>query len=157
MTVDLIPFEQDEFESYLERLKVHYTADKIAAGNVSPENAIETIRKEIENLLPHGLATPHHVFYQICEPDRGSKIGILWVFYDPNEPRKMAFIYDLEIEESFRRQGYASQAMLRVEDVLRAQGVQKIGLHVFGFNTGAQALYRKLGYQVTNIQMVKQI
>jgi ribosomal protein S18 acetylase RimI-like enzyme len=157
MPVDLIPFEQDELEAYLEQLQVHYTADKIAAGNVSPENADELIRKEIENLLPQGLSTPHHAFFKICNPDHGVKIGILWIFYDPRERRKMAFIYDLEIDEAYRRQGYASQAMLAVEDMLRAKGAQNIGLHVFGFNTGAQALYRKLGYQVTNIQMAKQI
>jgi len=157
MPIELVPFQQAEFDTYFERLLVHYTADKIAAGNISPENAAEAIRKEIETLLPQGLQTPYHTYYHICDQASGDKVGILWVFFDPSERRKMAFIYDLEIDEAYRRQGYASQAMLAVEGVLRAQGAQKIGLHVFGFNTGAQALYRKLGYQVTNVQMAKQI
>jgi ribosomal protein S18 acetylase RimI-like enzyme len=157
MPVELIPFQQGEFEDYLENLLVRYTADKIAAGNVGPDNATETIRKEIDNLMPQGLQTPHHTYFQICDQESGNKVGILWVYYDPQDRRKQAFIYDLEVDEAYRRQGYASQALLALEDHLRRLGVQKIGLHVFGFNTEAQALYCKLGYEITNIQMAKRL
>ena len=157
MPVELIPFEQAEFETYLERLLVHYTADKIAAGNVSSENANETIRKDIDQLLPQGLQTPHHSYFQIRDTESGEKVGILWLYYDPEERRKMAFIYDLEVDEPFRRHGYASQSLLALEGYLRSLGAQKIGLHVFGFNTSAQALYLKLGYEITNIQMAKEL
>ena len=36
-------------------------------------------------------------------------------------------------------------------------GLQGIALHVFGHNTGAQALYGKLGYVPTNINMFKAV
>lgn len=34
-------------------------------------------------------------------------------------------------------------------------GLGKIGLHVFSFNLGAQALYRSLGYGITGMNMLK--
>jgi len=157
MTIELVHFQQDEFEPYMVNLLVQYKSDKIAAGNISPEDAEDKIEKEIQTLLPQGMETPNHRFFQIFDPEISSKVGIVWVYFNPEDSRNQAFIYDVEISESYRRQGYASQAMLKLEDDLRDQGVKKIGLHVFGFNTGAQALYRKLGYQVTNIQMSKQI
>ena len=155
MAIELVPFTPEMYEKYLDRLLVGYTAEKIRAGNVSPENAEEKIRKEIAQLLPEGLQTPMHTFYQICQPETAEKVGIVWVFFHPEDSRKMAFVYDIEIFEPHRRKGYASQALLAVEDYLRQQGARQIGLHVFGFNTGAQALYLKLGYEITNIQMAK--
>ena len=38
---------------------------------------------------------------------------------------------------------------------MQALGVQRIGLHVFGHNTGAQALYARLGYGVTGLNLLK--
>lgn len=157
MAVDLILFDPGEFEAYLEHLRVHYTADKLAAGNVAPENAEEAIRNEIAQLLPQGMQTPNHTFFRICDADSGEKVGLLWTYFDPQDPRQQAFVYDIEIEPAHRRRGFASQGLLALEPYLRARGVRRIGLHVFGFNTGAQALYRKLGYEITNIQMAKQL
>jgi RimJ/RimL family protein N-acetyltransferase len=157
MAVELILIEPDAFEKYMERLLVDYTADKIKAGNVSPDNAQEQIQKEVARLLPEGLYTPQHTFFEVCDPETGAKVGILWIFFNPGDQRNQAFIYDIEIYEAYRRRGYASQALKALEDYLRRQGAERIGLHVFGFNTGAQALYLKLGYEITNIQMAKKI
>jgi ribosomal protein S18 acetylase RimI-like enzyme len=33
--------------------------------------------------------------------------------------------------------------------------VESVGLHVFGDNIAAQALYKKVGFQITDIQMKK--
>jgi RimJ/RimL family protein N-acetyltransferase len=68
-----------------------------------------------------------------------------------------AFIYDIEIYEPFRRRGYASQALLAAEDKARELGLKAIALHVFGYNTGARALYDKLGYRVTDLTMAKDL
>ncbi len=44
-----------------------------------------------------------------------------------------------------------------LEEVLRPEGITHIGLHVFGDNTRAQALYTKQGYRITGISMQKEI
>lgn len=46
---------------------------------------------------------------------------------------------------------------MALEGEVRALGLSGVGLHVFGHNAGALALYRKLGYQPTSIQMFKAI
>lgn len=157
MAVELTLFEPAVFENFMEGLLEHYMADKIRAGNLSPENAQEQIQKEVAQLLPEGLHTPQHTFFEIRDLESGAKVGILWIFFNPQDRRKQAFIYDIEIHDAYRRQGYASQALLALEDYLRRQGAERIGLHVFGFNKEAQALYLKLGYEITNLQMAKTI
>lgn len=47
--------------------------------------------------------------------------------------------------------------MRLLEDQVRQVGLRRIGLHVFGHNAAAQALYRKVGYEVTNINMAKNV
>ena len=59
------------------------------------------------------------------------------------------------VHPPFQRRGHARRALLAAEQVIAAAGLPGMGLHVFGFNTGAQALYASLGYAVTNVNMFK--
>ena len=44
-----------------------------------------------------------------------------------------------------------------LEDWCRSNGFTSIGLHVFGHNTGAWQLYKRMGYVETNVSMEKQL
>jgi ribosomal protein S18 acetylase RimI-like enzyme len=88
------------------------------------------------------------------EDELDQKVGILWVAIN-HRGLPTAFVFDVEIYEAFRRCGYAEQAFLRLEEEMKALGMTKIGLHVFGHNHAARALYEKVGYETTNIQMAK--
>jgi RimJ/RimL family protein N-acetyltransferase len=44
-----------------------------------------------------------------------------------------------------------------LESIVGALGLGRIGLHVFRHNPGAQALYEKLGYEVTGTNMQKRL
>ena len=70
---------------------------------------------------------------------------------------KSAFVYDVEVKSELRRQGYARAAFTALEPIVKALGLSSIGLHVFGHNPGAQALYRSLGYGITGVNMLKQL
>jgi ribosomal protein S18 acetylase RimI-like enzyme len=80
---------------------------------------------------------------------------MIWIAAFPE--RRRAFIYDFSIHPPYRRKGYGAQALRAVEVKARALGLESIGLHVFGHNRAAQALYEKLGYEVTNINMSKRM
>ena len=82
---------------------------------------------------------------------------MIWLAVIPHFGRPSAFIYDLRIFDAFQRRGYGMQAMLAVEHEAQALGMERIGLHVFGHNSAAQALYLKLGYTITNVNMVKHL
>jgi hypothetical protein len=47
--------------------------------------------------------------------------------------------------------------MLAMEAEVKAMGLDRISLHVFGHNPGARRLYEKLGYETTNVYMAKQL
>jgi ribosomal protein S18 acetylase RimI-like enzyme len=68
-----------------------------------------------------------------------------------------AFIYNIEIDETQRGKGYGKATMLALESEVRALGLHRIGLHVFGHNETAIRLYERSGYHTTNILMAKDL
>ncbi len=88
--------------------------------------------------------------------ENDEKVGILWYAALPRQPG-LAFIYDFEIYETFRRRGYASQALAALEQDAKGRDLKHIELHVFGHNAAARALYKKAGYVETNVMMAKNI
>jgi ribosomal protein S18 acetylase RimI-like enzyme len=56
-----------------------------------------------------------------------------------------------------RGRGYGTAALAALEETLRPRGVTRIGLNVFGKNTGAQRLYARVGYYPIAIAMQKDI
>jgi len=152
--IDLVPMTQEEFEAWLPGTIEGYAKEHIATGRWSKDEAIEKSRQEHETLLPQGVETPnHHLWFIVRSSDR-QKVGLLWVNI-VTTPTRHAFIFNIEIDEPFRRHGYATQAMTRLEEEARLRGLDSIKLHVFGHNTAARPLYEKLGYVPTNINMSK--
>lgn len=69
----------------------------------------------------------------------------------------MGFIFDLEIDERHRRKGYATAAMLALEEKARSWGLARLGLHVFANNAAATSLYESLGFFMTGRFMTKEL
>ena len=69
-------------------------------------------------------------------------------------PRR-AFGYDFELDEEYRGKGFGKQALAALDEKLRSMDVESMGLHVFAHNTTAFELYKKMGFEMTNIQMRK--
>ena len=67
------------------------------------------------------------------------------------------FIYDFNIREDLRGNGYGRTTLEKVEELIRQMGIGKVFLHVFGYNHAARALYEKMGYQITGIGMTKSL
>ncbi|GGL19723.1 GNAT family N-acetyltransferase [Deinococcus radiotolerans] len=84
-------------------------------------------------------------------------MGVLWYALQQRSGATTAFIYEIEIHEPYRRRGYATQAFTLLEIDAAARGATRIGLHVFGHNAPARALYEKLGYHTTNVIMRKEL
>lgn len=151
--VTLRPMTPSEFETFLEASIAEYASEKVRAGNWSTEEAPARSRAAHTDLLPHGLASARQHLYTI-EVD-GAAAGHLWLCSDPATAGGAGFIYDLYVDEPFRHRGIATAAMQQAELEAGAMGLTHLALHVFGHNTAARALYQKLGYEVTNINMVK--
>lgn len=144
-----------EFEAYLQPAIAEYAADRIAAGNWSEAEAMSHAQQQFADLLPQGVATPNQHLFTIRDAASAQAVGVIWLALMPHFGQTTAFIYDLRIFDAFQRRGYGMQAMLAVEREAQALGMDRIGLHVFGHNSAAQALYLKLGYTITNVNMAK--
>jgi ribosomal protein S18 acetylase RimI-like enzyme len=84
-------------------------------------------------------------------------VGTVWFALRDAGVGRSVWIYDIIIHENFRRKGYASRTLELVETRAKELGAKSVELHVFGHNHGAQALYEKVGYNVTSITMAKPI
>ena len=155
--VILEPMTPVEYEAYLPAAIAEYAADRIAAGNWSEAEALSRAQREFADLLPQGVATPNQHLFTIRDAARAQAVGVIWLGVMSHFGRPSAFIYDLRIFDAFQRRGYGMQAMLAVEREAQALGMDRLGLHVFGHNSAAQALYLKLGYTITNINMAKHL
>ncbi len=149
--VRLVPMESADFEPYLDQLTRNYAEGHIRTGRWAADEGLAKARGEVNGMLSAGLTTPNHFFYTILGGPNEEKVGVIWL---ASEPRG-GFVYDLRIFDSFRRQGFAENAMRVLEQVAKEKGIQKISLHVFGDNLGARKLYVKLGYAETNVVMAK--
>jgi ribosomal protein S18 acetylase RimI-like enzyme len=155
--MNLKPMSRASFELYLERLIVEFAEDKVGAGNWSEEAALTRSRDEITKLLTDGLSTPGHALFDLTLPDEKEAVGVLWLSSIEDNGARQGFIYDVWIRPDLRRKGLGTTAMMEAERWARSQGLTSLGLHVFGHNQAALALYEKLGYVITNINMTKQL
>lgn len=154
--VRLVPLTEEQYGPWLQAAMAGYAEDKVRSGNWDAAEGLERSRQEFEQLLPAGLATPGHHLFSICDEAADRPVGVLWVAVPEARP-SLAFVYDFVIFSEFRRRGYGLEALRALEDVVRPWGVDTIGLHVFGHNAPARALYEKAGYVITNVNMARHL
>jgi ribosomal protein S18 acetylase RimI-like enzyme len=145
----LEPMQQEDFDRILEKEITDYAAEHVRNGNWPEEGSLERSRKEFETHLPQGIHTPDQYLWSVMEGNE--KVGFLWVQVKENK----AFIYDFVIHEEYRGKGYGKQALSAMDESLKSMDVLSVGLHVFGDNTTAQELYKKMGFEISGIHMRK--
>jgi ribosomal-protein-alanine N-acetyltransferase len=91
------------------------------------------------------LTSPESVAYRAVTPD-GALIGFVVGLVEPD---RTGHITTLGVAPEHRRRGIAERMLARVEEGFRRRHISTVRLEVRSVNTGAQELYRKLGYAVT--------
>lgn len=152
--VRLDPMDEDSFAAFVEESVPAYAADKVRSGNWSQDESIQRAGQEFLTFLPQGLATPGQHLYTVRDAASGRPVGSLWLGELPGSKRA-GFIYDIKIDAAERGRGYGEAAMRAAEAESRRLGHVALKLHVFADNHIARALYAKLGYEVTNLNMSK--
>ncbi|MFI7289875.1 GNAT family N-acetyltransferase [Streptomyces anulatus] len=105
-------------------------------------------------LLPDGLATEGVTFRVLVHG--GEVVGHVWVAQRELPPGGPAgYVFGVEVREEHRGRGHGRTLMLLAEDVTRAWGADRLGLHVFASNTPALRLYESLGYTTTRYNLAK--
>jgi RimJ/RimL family protein N-acetyltransferase len=150
----LRPISSDEYAAWLETVIPAYAQDKVASGQWPADSALERSRKEYSELLPQGPRTAGHHVYTILGGE-GEAVGTLWFAAQERAGQRIAYVFDVVIAAEHRRRGYALLAFRALEDEAVRLGLDGIALHVFGHNHAARALYAKLGFADTNVNMFK--
>lgn len=156
MTI-LVPMSADEFARFAAESIPAYAADKVTSGEWLPDAAVAFARQAFEQLLPQGLATPGHHLLTIRAHAQSPAVGRLWYGVEERGGRRIAYVYDLHVAPEHRRHGHALRALQALEADAVHQGLAGIALHVFGHNLTAQALYAKLGFRPTDINLFKTV
>lgn len=153
----LEPMGHASFAGYRAAAAAAYATDNVASGRWPSEGALERALDDFDESLPRGLDTPDNHVFDVKDARSGAVVGVVWFAAVVKHGLRSAFVYDIEIKAEHRRRGHARAAFAALEDRVKAMGLSSIGLHVFGQNPGAQALYRSLGYAVTGVNMLKHL
>lgn len=149
--ITLRQMSDGEFDSFKVSSVKSFAAGNVTAGTWKESGAEDKAESMLKQLLPDGTVTAGHRFYTItCEQE---DLGTLWVFVQD----RTAFLFDIMLEEKFRGMGHGRQTMSVMEKMLAHEGIGEIELHVFGHNTPARALYRKIGYIEIDVTMKKSL
>ena len=155
--ISLVELDDAPYRAYRDHLVRDYAAHKVRAGAWYESEAQIRAAKDVDGLLPEGPATQGHFLYSVREDAADAEVGTVWFALRDSGVGRYVWIYDIIINESFRRRGYASRTLELVEARAKELGAKSVELHAFGHNQGAQALYEKVGYSVTSITMAKQV
>lgn len=154
MTVQLKPMPEDRLAAWILASQEAFRLSRIEAGE-SEELAGLRAAESTERYFGTGAPLPLHQVFDVVLPDDGGTIvGHLWIGPQFGSTSDW-WVWDVEIAAPHRRRGYAREALQLGEAEARALGAQSIGLNVFGYNTGAQALYESLGYGIAAVNMSK--
>ncbi len=157
MMVVLSPMSAEEFATYVDRAVPDFAQDKVASGQWSREASLKLARQGFDELLPKGVATPDNFLFTLQDAASLERVGTLWFAIQERAGHRIAYVYDVLVEPQHRRKGYGTGAFEALESEVASRGLSGIALHVFGHNQSAQALYAKLGYEPTNINMFKKV
>jgi ribosomal protein S18 acetylase RimI-like enzyme len=151
--VRLDPMTAAEYGRYLEPAIREYAHEKVISGEWEQHEALDLSRTDHARLLPDGLATHDQLLFTVRDEATEQRVGILWLALRRRGVKVEAYVYDVAIDEEMRGRGYGRATMLACLDAARKLGAETVGLHVFGHNAAARALYASLGFEPTNIRM----
>tara|TARA_B110000238_G_C16113773_1_gene433898 strand:- start:411 stop:890 length:480 start_codon:yes stop_codon:yes gene_type:complete len=157
MQVSLKAMNEKSFSDYRKLSIPAYAKDNVDSGRWQESESLERSTLDFDRLLPEGVVSKNHYLFNIIENESSKNVGYIWVKLEDNIRTKSAFIYDIEINKSFRRKGYAKSGLRCIEKVVAELGATSLGLHVFNHNSAALALYNSMGYQTLSHNMQKTI
>ncbi|RPK67053.1 putative N-acetyltransferase YycN [Streptomyces sp. ADI96-02] len=147
------PMSGEEFAAWRREAVISYARTWTERG-VPPEQARLKSESDHARHLPDGARTEGVRFQVLLRGDE--TVGHVWVAVRDEPPGGPAgYVFDVEVREEHRGSGYGRALMLLAEDITRAGGQDRLGLHVFASNTPALRLYESLGYATTRYNLAK--
>ena len=112
-TIELISFSEEEFMDYCQELIPFYANNLVKANLFNDyQEAFNKSRSTIEAFFPYGFTTKGQWLFQIKNGEQ--TIGKLW-YSESRGNKDTAWLCDIYIEPAFRRRGYATTAIAKME------------------------------------------
>lgn len=153
--IRLQPMSEADFEESVGWAIPRRAAELVRRNLATEPTSLATSRAEFSELLPEGWRTPGHHFCVVIEEVSGGRVGETWYDLRENGGKVHFWIDWIWIVPEYRRRGFATSVLRRLEEEARKSGADRVGLSVWADNTGAVALYSKLGFLPTMQRMVK--
>ena len=154
--IRLDPMDDATYEAWHVASVRDYAEEKVESGNWLAEEAMERSEREFAEQLSNGRETPGHQIRSMVN-EASERVGYAWFVAEDRPFGRVVFIYDIAVDPTHRRKGYAQAALGEIEAYAREIGCVGVQLHVFGGNTGARELYRRAGFVETDVTMVKRV
>lgn len=149
------PMTPEELEAFIAYSREAYISDRVTHGGEDRRDAEEVEAEQAAKYFPGGEPAKDHYFFSGRDLATGEPVGILWLFERQTAAGTSAFIYDMEVKEDLRAQGWGRELMTYAEQWARQRGAREIALNVFGRNAVARGLYSSLGYDERSVTMAK--
>ncbi len=147
----LIKMTQAEFDIIKGRMIKDYAEDKIRVGHWQEEDAIELAKETLDNILRDGVDTKDHYLLVVCEGT--DKIGFVWF----NSFKNTIYVNNYLIYDEHKGRDYELRMVELLDEKAKEIGSTQINLHSFGYHEEAIAMYRKMGYEITDVYMSKKV
>ena len=159
MDIRLRPLEQHEFRAFLDALRVEYVRGLVEDARMPTAEAERKAAADHASLFPDGAPQPNHRISLLVDGGTGERRGyVFWALRRPPEAvANRAYLYELFVDEPFRRRGVGRRALELLEDEVRAAELPGIDLNVWGGNDTARALYRSAGFEERAVFMSKEL
>jgi GNAT superfamily N-acetyltransferase len=135
-------------------VRTHYAFDK--ERFLAPVDGIEN---GYASFLGRALQSPDDCVF--VADDDGKIIGYAYAALEPLSWKELrgpaGFVHDLAVDESSRRKGVGTQLMKAAMDWLRDHGAPRVILGTAALNQAAHALFHRLGFRDTMIEMTKEL
>jgi ribosomal protein S18 acetylase RimI-like enzyme len=157
MAIRLRPLRDDEIPGFIDGLHDEYVRGLVDDAGLSQQEAEEKATHDHAALFPgRKPQADQHMF--VVEDDAGEPVGhLFWAKRSAPGSGPRAFLYQIQIDEPFRGQGYGREAMELLEAEVRGAGLPGVDLNVWGRNDVARSLYRKLGFEERAVFMTKEL
>jgi ribosomal protein S18 acetylase RimI-like enzyme len=153
--IELKPMTVEAYEHFTALSRLDFATAKSRAERLSVNEGNRIATEAWSSLLPQGQTTPQHHFYTAWKDNQD--IGMVWFKEERNWETPYGYLYQVWVWDQYQNQGLGKAVMTALEEKLKQLGLPRLRLHVFAFNERAIGLYEKLGFETTNIVMVKEL
>jgi len=150
--IKLEKMNQEQFDKIKGKMISDYAKDKVKVGDWMEAEAVELSKDTFENIFSEGFETPEHFLFN-AKNEKEEEIGYVWL----NKAVNDIFVNNIYIYRDHRDKGLELELVEAIEVFSKEINASKVNLHCYGYMEDVIEVYKKLGYEITDIYFNKKI